>query len=80
MCEQFEANGEETELVYEQISSQILSDKRLGYIVEEIEKRDNNIKMILQRYILSFKYASVCANIFCKKYLIWGVVLQAVGQ
>ena len=43
MCEQFEANGEETELVYEQISSQILSDKRLGYIVEEIEKRDAKV-------------------------------------
>ena len=43
MCEQFEANGEETDLVYEQISSQILSDKRLGYIVEEIEKRDAKV-------------------------------------
>ena len=43
MCEQFEANGEETELVYEQISSQILSDNRLGYIVEEIEKRDAKV-------------------------------------
>ena len=43
MCEQFEADGEETQLVYEQISSQILSDKRLGYIVEEIEKRDAKV-------------------------------------
>lgn len=43
MCEQFEADGEKTQLVYEQISSQILSDKRLGYIVEEIEKRDAKV-------------------------------------
>ncbi len=39
MCQEFELSEEETKSMYEQVSSQVLADKRLGYIVEEIEKK-----------------------------------------
>ena len=49
LCQEKGLDDEDTYAMYEQIAEQIFADKRLGYIVEEIDKKEEKISQIYRQ-------------------------------